>query len=267
MTEEEMIKQRIPVWSALIDLLIYPDMAESDKVLENVIDICIASKYSSLLLEKIYYDEVIPTIYTLFNDRAATANTKSTSDVTNEKILALIHNKLPTEISLAGFIEKCKSIKKIQRKWSLLQSLLKCSLQINNSNNFTNNPSNILRQRMRVWQAISSVYLYSDIIDSPLLFAEVLEGCRQSGYSLSLLDKIYAYEVIPALDKGLGGWGWEADNHWMGFDPDFLMEKILKYTNGDLITQTSQLSFRQKISSYLRTRATDKNWRNVKSLI
>ena len=240
MSEEEIAKQRMPVWVALSDLFTYREVVGCDKVLERIIDTCVESGYSIELLEKIYYYEVVSSIFSLFNGSISTADSGSVpSNFITQKILENIHNKFHSENSVPHLLEKFKKFRyfrEVHKKWRMLKALLKCSLQMNPSEQLKGRHPNILRQRLPAWQGLSELYLHSDIIESSLIVESVIEQCKKSGYSLSMLEKIYAYEVIPALSKGLGGFGFEADNHWMGFEPDFLVEKILFYTNGDLVT-------------------------------
>ncbi|MGL4766898.1 MAG: DUF7079 family protein [Formosimonas sp.] len=74
--------------------------------------------------------------------------------------------------------------------------------------------SEILR-RQPVWAALSELWL-----DSPPDLEWIARCLRESGYSLSELDAIYANEVAPVVYRNLhaiiGVWG--------GFDPKWLYE-------------------------------------------
>lgn len=78
-------------------------------------------------------------------------------------------------------------------------------------------------ERRRVWEAMSELYLDTDI-DAEVL-ARVAEAVARSPYSLAELERILRHEVHPVLVSNL----YSVAGVWSGFDRDWLAGSIDAY--------------------------------------
>jgi len=59
------------------------------------------------------------------------------------------------------------------------------------------NKKESIEQRIPVWQAISKFVLDGDLSHKEI--DEIVNRCNNSAYTVSELEKIYRYEVIPSI--------------------------------------------------------------------
>jgi hypothetical protein len=82
-------------------------------------------------------------------------------------------------------------------------------------------PANDLTARAPVWEAMSELYLDTDIT---LLHAATAQVCANSPYSLAELREILVYEVNPVLWSN----AYSVAGVWQGFGQDELRTEILR---------------------------------------
>lgn len=78
-----------------------------------------------------------------------------------------------------------------------------------------------LAARRPVWQALSTLYLDTDVRDS---YAGAAAVCAASPYSLEQLQAILLDEVNPVLHTNV----WQTAGVWDAFCPDWLSAEILR---------------------------------------
>lgn len=78
-----------------------------------------------------------------------------------------------------------------------------------------------LAARRPVWQALSTLYLDTDVREN---YAEAAQLCAASPYSLAELQSILLDEVNPVLHSNV----WQAAGVWDAFCPDWLCAEILR---------------------------------------
>lgn len=79
-----------------------------------------------------------------------------------------------------------------------------------------------LERRRPVWLAMSELFLDTEL-DLPALHA-IARALRASGYTPQELERILSREVAPILRANT----LSVAGEWTGFDPDWLVERILK---------------------------------------
>ena len=82
-------------------------------------------------------------------------------------------------------------------------------------------PGADLAARRPVWQALSALYLDTDVREH---YAEAARVCAASPYSLAQLQAILLDEVNPVLHSNV----WQAAGVWQAFCQDWLCTEILR---------------------------------------
>lgn len=83
----------------------------------------------------------------------------------------------------------------------------------------TSLPDDVLAARMPVWDALSTLWLDTEL--SPAALRAIAATLAASPYTLAQLEDIHVQEVAPAVGSNLAGVAGE----WAGFDPRLLAER------------------------------------------
>ncbi len=118
---------------------------------------------------------------------------------------------------------------------------------------FTNGED--VKERLTVWQSIARLWLAQELRERDLL--EVARTLVQSRYDWSELQRIYLYEVAPAVHTNLRG----GDGVWGAFDPQWLKAAIMKNMRNPQYRQDA-LRNRDRM-----TELVARDWERIKQLI
>ena len=91
-----------------------------------------------------------------------------------------------------------------------------------------NPPAHEIERRRPVWEALSAVFLDTEIDDA--WRAEIVATARASGYSVDELDAILWRELCPVLYVNL----LPVAGEWSGFDMAYVEQQILAHPAGRL---------------------------------
>lgn len=97
-------------------------------------------------------------------------------------------------------------------------------------------PSEELERRRPVWEAISAIFLDTEIDDA--WREQIVNTLRSSGYSESELDNILWAELCPVLHTNLLSFAGE----WAGFDMEYVEQSILSRPAGRIRQWTAYIN-------------------------
>ena len=114
-------------------------------------------------------------------------------------------------------------------------------------------------KRPPVWEALT--YVITTSMEERNI-KNIVNACKASGYSIKLLDRIFIYELMPAISYYEDEWTAEYFIY-VGYDISWLKKIVPLYTRYRWITEDSRISWIKKFARKYQWYHYAKNWEKV----